>query len=132
MSKNPRIVLPDIETIVYRQSTADEELPMVRRTSPTSPIPATTDVGIHLDIGLLTTTPIRRTTSAVGKYIPRTPQETADVLHLITSEKSSHRSQNFNQKELSQIARNLNIQSSGCKSTLVKRITDHIKNFFDT
>lgn len=126
----PRIDLPALNTVVQRKELSLYQVPRVPPPEPEQTVEASQDVGTQLNVGLLTAMQPAPAAASVGRFIPRTPKETRKVLHLIQGDTTGRNNDNYTQKELSQIARNLDLVSSGRKRELAARITNTIKSFF--
>jgi hypothetical protein len=146
-----RVRVPEIQTLIYEST----DRPLLLSSVPVSSNlntrnaiasePAATDagnVGIGLDISLLTmgaqpTSPIPKESSSIrsgqtmGRQIPTNMHEARNMLHLISPLRTGKKNEAFNIGELKQVARNLNIPTSGKKEELANRIRSSIVEFFN-
>jgi hypothetical protein len=149
-----QLAVPPIQTLIYQTDRSATSLAMVsvesalKEEDVTPSQPTTTEadnVGIGLDINLLTTGAQQPTTTpstvgsqqpvttgqTMGRQIPTNMHEARGMLHLISPLRTGRKNEAFNIGELRQIARNLNIPTSGKKEELANRIRGAIIEFFN-
>lgn len=97
------------------------------------------NVGIELNLNLYgAAAPSTTQTSdldmghTVGRSIPKDFREARNVLQLIVPSRSGSKNTAFNIAELRQIAKNLNLPSSGDKKTIADRIRSAVIGFYGT
>ena len=143
----PRLQIPIIQTLIYRTEETRGTLSLVdvRETlaqagiTPREPVLIRDEaVGIELNLNLFgaglhtPTAPVSTGLSAqtLGRQIPTTFREAHSVLNLITPQRSGSKNTAYGINELKQIARNLNIPSTGNKDVLANRIRTEIIQYF--
>ena len=144
-----RLQIPPVETLVYRTGENRGGLSMVSvpaalsRTGSAAQQPVVVRneaVGIELSLAAVGsrgqppppitpagTSPVQ----AASQPIPTNMREAREVLSMITPQRTGSKSRVFGINELKQIARNLNLPSTGNKDVLASRIRTAIIEYFN-
>jgi hypothetical protein len=138
--------IPPIQTLLTKKGKPHGSLSMVQVTDtliragivPEEPIQIKEEsVGIELNLNLygVATEPVGETSNleagkTLGKSIPKDFREARNALQLIVPSRSGSKNTAFNIGELRQIARNLNLPSSGNKEAIANRIRTAVIAFY--
>lgn len=143
-----RLPIPQIDTLLYKTGETQNRLRMMNVPEslsraahlPQQPILVRNEaIGIELTlptIGNLTQAPPITTTGVtpvqgVIKNLPKNMREALEVLPMITSQRRGSKSQVFGIEDLKQIARNLDLPSTGDKDVLAARLRTAIIEYFN-
>lgn len=140
-----RLQIPPVQTLVYKTDNNRGSLSMVSApallssavTPSQQPIVVRNEaVGIELSLAAIGTLgqPPPSTTpggTAAAQALPTNMREARDVLTMITPQRTGSKSRVYGIYELKQIARNLNLPSTGNKDVLASRIRTAIIEYFN-
>lgn len=142
-----RITVPKINTLIVKigeyttmlgMSEASLEFPNVG-VNVDNIIVRNESIGIQLNLNSWSSVSTERTNSGhimtstgqvVGKRIPRNFTEAREMLQFISPKRTGSENQSFDVQELKQIARNLNLATTGIKEVLANRIISAVNEFF--
>lgn len=123
--------LPSVQTIIKKIPISDEPLPVIDYAQKEPPASAAVgvhpvEIGIELSVEDTESPPARQ----IGERLPQTLEEAYENLDLIKAQRTGSRNRTYNANQLRQIAKNLDLPSTGNKDVLANRIRDKVMEFY--